>query len=344
VLRRRRIHAFYGDHLRNVRYLTGFTGSSAFVLVTHDRALFVTDFRYQEQAALEVHGWDIVIQRGRKIDALRRLVRSLAIGSLGFESSLSFEWYELLGSLGVKRVALKGVVERMRRVKDERELVAIKEAVRRAEEAFLAVKPMIRVGTKEREVALRLEARLKRNGCRAVPFDIIVASGRHSSMPHAKPTEKKIEPGDLVTIDWGGEADGYHADMTRTLLISGRDLSKKIEIYRVVNEARQRAIDAVCPGAKARGIDAVARSAIGDAGYADCFGHGTGHGVGVEVHEAPYISRTSNDVVDEGMVFTVEPGIYIPDLGGVRIEDMVAVRRGRATALTSLSRELEIIR
>jgi Xaa-Pro aminopeptidase len=343
IMRRHRVPAFYSENVRNVRYLTGFTGSSAFVLVTEDEKVFVTDFRYEEQSGKEVLGWDVVIQRGKRIDTLRTLVKQLGIVALGFDSSLPFESYELLGTLKIGLTPVKGAVERLRRAKSSGEVESIRRAVERAEHSFLAIRPRIRAGVSEREISLRLEAELKRNGCRAVPFDIIVASGRNSSMPHAKPTDRKIERGDLVTIDWGGESDGYYADMTRTLLVSGGESAKKVAIYQVVNGAREKAIQAVRPGAKAKQIDAAARTAITDAGYGVYFGHGTGHGVGLEVHEAPYISRTSTDVITEGSVFTIEPGIYIPDLGGVRIEDMVIVRDEGAELLTSLSRELHNI-
>ncbi len=343
TIKRRGIDALYVDTIKNVRYLTGFTGSSAFVLITGDRRLFVTDFRYQEQSEGEVARWEIVIQKGKRMDTLRRLLRKLGIRKLGFETSLSFDFYEHLRRPGITLVPQRNLIENARKTKDDEELKAIKKAVERAEEAFLSIKPGIKVGVREREVALRLEEELKRSGCGNVPFDTIVASGKNASMPHAKPTEKRIERGDFVIIDWGGEAEGYHSDMTRTLLFAGGDSGEKRRIYEAVNRARHKTIQSVRPGMRTKDIDEVARSTIKKAGYGDSFGHGTGHGVGLDVHEQPFLSRTSSGVISGGMVFTVEPGIYIPGLGGVRIEDMVTIQGNRAVLLTTLKRELEII-
>lgn len=343
TLKAKGLDALYVGMMKNVRYLTGFTGSSGFVLVLRDRCVFATDFRYTEQAAGEVSDLEIETEKGPRIEVVKRFVKKLRIRKLGFETSLSYEFYSLLQRLPVDLAPQKHLVENLRLVKSAEELCAITEAVQRAERAFLAIKGRIKVGAREREIALRLEEQLKREGCRSIPFDIIVASGRNAALPHAKPTEKKVEKGELLIIDWGGEARGYYSDLTRTLLIAGPEQGKKKHIYAVVNEARQKAIAAVRRGAGTRDIDAAARQTIAKAGYADFFGHGTGHGVGLDVHEAPRLSWMRNEPVKDGMVFTVEPGIYIPGLGGVRIEDMVAVEGGEGKLLTTLDRDLEII-
>lgn len=330
--------------LKNIRYLTGFTGSSALVLITRDKGIFLTDFRYKEQAEKELKGWEIIVEKGKRIPTLRRVAEKLGLRSLGFETSISYEFYGLLEKLPLSLVPCKKVVENLRKIKDDEEIKHIKKAVVRAEKAFLSVRPRIKPGVSERGIALRIEEHLKRQGCRSLPFDIIVASGAHSSMPHAKPTERKIEKGDFVIIDWGGEADGYYSDMTRTLLMNGRDLSEKIRIYNTVNDARNKAIASVREGIQTKEIDGFARSVIKDAGYGDFFGHGTGHGVGLDVHEYPHVSWTGGEKAANGMVFTIEPGIYVPELGGVRIEDMVTIKNGKGMLLTSLSRELEIIK
>lgn len=343
ALKTKGIDAFFVGSLRNIRYLTGFTGSSAFVLLTRERGLFFTDFRYQEQAAEEVGHYEIEIERGKRIDVLRTLAKKLGIQRLGFETSLSFEFYSALKRLPVDLVPVRDLVEDLRKRKDDQEIGAIRTAAERAERAFLSIKPRIRVGAREREIALRLEEQLKKEGCRTIPFDIIIASGRNAAMPHAKPTDKKIEKGDFVIIDWGGEAEGYYSDMTRTLLMAGDSLAEKIRIYAIVNEAREKALRAVKTGAKTRDVDRAAREVIRGAGYGEYFGHGTGHGVGLEVHETPRVSWVRSEGITPGMVFTIEPGIYLPGLGGVRIEDMVAVRKDTAELLTSLGRDLEII-
>ncbi|MGD0281028.1 MAG: Xaa-Pro peptidase family protein [Dissulfurispiraceae bacterium] len=344
ILRKKRIDALFVSAIKNVRYLTGFTGSSGFMLITKGKGLFFTDFRYKEQAEAEAKGCEIGNEKGNRIALLRRLVKSLGIRRLGFESSLSYEFYSLLKGLPAVLAPNPGLIENLRKVKDETEIGAISRAVKRAETAFLKIKPKIRVGAREREISLRLEEQLKREGCKHASFDIIVASGGNSSKPHAQPTERKIAKGDFVIIDWGGEADGYYSDMTRTLLMAGDDLQEKINIYNIVNKARQRAVSRVETGVRTRDIDRAARETIKKAGYEAFFGHGTGHGVGLDVHEAPRVSWAGVDRISDGFVFTIEPGIYVPKLGGVRIEDMVTLKSRKCILLTSLSRELEIIK
>jgi len=342
-LRRKGIGGFLITNLISVRYLTGFRGSSGFALITGKHQVFVTDFRYREQAEQEVKGWDIMIEKGKRHSIIKKLVRSMSIGSLGFETSLTYESYRDLLKCGARLRPQRNVVEGMRAVKEEEEVSCIRESVSRAEKAFLDMKGHVRSGRREREIALILEERLKKRGCNAVPFDIIVASGPNSAMPHARATEKRLSPGDLVVIDWGGEADGYYSDMTRTLLLNGTDLSKKRAIYEVVLRANREALLAVAPGIETRDVDKAARDVIRAAGYGSFFGHGTGHGVGLEVHEFPRITWTKSQAVREHMVFTVEPGIYMPGIGGVRIEDMVLVKPGTSEVLTTLPKELELV-
>jgi len=339
-----KMDALFISNIKNVRYLTGFTGSSAFILITPDRGLFFTDFRYMEQAETEVKGWEIGIEKGKRINFLSNLMRKLAIKKLGFETSISYDFYVLLTKIKIMPIALKNPVENYRKVKENSEIDEIRKAISRAEEAFLKIKPRIKIGVRERQIALELEERLKRAGCNAIPFEIIVTSGKNSSMPHAKPTDKKLGSGDFVIIDWGGEANGYYSDMTRTFLLVGEHLAEKKRIYDIVNKAREEAIKSVREGIRANEIDGVARNIIKNAGLGDYFGHATGHGVGLEVHEEPRIAWTNRERIAEGMVFTIEPGVYKPNLGGVRIEDMIILKKGGPTLLTTLSRELEIIR
>ncbi|HCZ12161.1 MAG TPA: Xaa-Pro dipeptidase [Nitrospiraceae bacterium] len=344
IIGSRKLDGFLITDIKNIRYLTGFTGSSGFLIITKNNNLFFTDFRYKEQAEAEVTGWEITIEKGRRTKLIAGVAKKLAIKKLGFEQSITFEFYDLLrAKLPAVPSPQKNLVENLRKIKDEEEIGSIKKAVERAEEAFLAVKPKIRPGIKERDIALRIEDQLKKRGCKRPAFDIITASGKNSSMPHARPAEKKIEKGDFVIIDWGGEADGYYSDMTRTLLMNGKGLSDKIRIYETVNNARKKALSSAKEGIKTEDIDAAARDVIKKAGYGEFFGHGTGHGVGLDVHEHPRVSWTGSERVRNGMVFTIEPGIYIPKLGGVRIEDMILVKNGKAELLTGLNRDLEII-
>ncbi len=339
---RRRLKAFLVSSLNNIRYLTGFTGSSALLLVTGSGAFFFTDFRYKEQSLGEVTGCEIIVVRGPYTRALQRTLKALGISRLGFEESAPYSLYRSLARGFVLR-PVRDMVESMRMEKDRRELALIRRAVERAEEAFRRIKGRIRRGATERSIALRLEEELRRTGCRRAPFDIIVASGENAAFPHATASDRRLRAGDTVVIDWGGEAEGYCSDMTRSFLIRGAGLERKIRIYNAVLKANRSAINAVREGRRAREVDRAARDVIERAGLGECFGHGTGHGVGLDIHEAPRISWMSKERLRQGMVFTIEPGVYIPGLGGVRIEDMVYTGRKGPRVLTSLPKGLEII-
>lgn len=330
--------------IHNVRYLTGFSGSSGCAFITVKDHFFITDFRYREQSENEVMGWEVLIEKGDRIELIKDISKKNGIKYLGFESSVSYHFFRKLSHTSLRLKAMEGFVEKLREIKDRHEIHYIQEAVMRAENAFMDIKTYIRPGISERAIALRLEEGLKKKGCSRIPFDIIVASGPHSAMPHARPTDRKLQKGDLVIIDWGGEAHGYFSDLTRTFLLKGgNDIQKKKEIYHTVLEANRRAISSVSNGARSKQIDAGARDHIKNAGYGELFGHGTGHGVGLQVHESPRISWNKSEPVRKNMVFTIEPGIYLPGLGGVRIEDMVVVSDKKAEVLTSLPKKLELV-
>ncbi|MCE5312916.1 MAG: Xaa-Pro peptidase family protein [Nitrospiraceae bacterium] len=343
---RTRAEAALITNLKNIFYLSGFTGSSASIIITQDRALFFTDFRYKEQSAAETGGlWEINIVNKRGSEAFSGFIKKLGIKSLAFESTVTYEYWESLRKTGIKTIPLRGALENMRRVKSADEIERITRALRRAESAFLKIKPRIKPGIKELQIAGMLEQELKAAGCRRLPFDIIAASGKNSSMPHARPTEKKVAAGDLVILDWGGEADGYFSDISRTLLMAGgSNLAEKKKIYNIVKEALGRAVASARSGISSRTVDSAARDFIKQSGYGEHFGHGTGHGVGIDVHEAPRITYSGSSRLGNGMVFTIEPGIYLPGTGGVRIEDMVHIKDGKAEVMTKLSRGIEIVR
>jgi Xaa-Pro aminopeptidase len=343
TLKKKKIDSFLVTDMTNIRYLTGFSGSSGFLFLSEKEHVFATDFRYKDQSQQEVKGWDIIIETGNRIQTIKSLCRKTGTKNLGFESSISYLFYRQICRQGFQTTATDHLIERLRAIKTSAEIDLMKKAVSRAEEAFLDVKPFIREGTRERAVALRLGNRLWKKGCRNIPFEIIVASGSLSALPHATPTDKKLQKGDLIIIDWGGEADGYYSDMTRTFLIRGQNLSRQKELYQIVLEAHRKATSAVVPGISAKQIDSAARTYISNTGYGGLFGHGTGHGVGLQVHELPRISWNKSVTVRENMVFTIEPGIYLPGFGGVRIEYMVVVRKKKGEVLTSLRRELEIL-
>jgi Xaa-Pro aminopeptidase len=330
--------------LLNVRYLTGFTGSSGYSIITDKDALFVTDFRYEQQAKTEVRGFKIIIENSERTGEIKKYCDRYKIRTLGFEDhNVNFGFYKKLLKRKIRLRQLTNLIEQIRITKSNQELSSINTAVKRAESAFRKLQPFIRAGTTEMKLALKLEGLLKSEGCKMLPFEVIVASGPTAALPHAHPTGRKLRGGDLVVIDWGGECDGYNSDMTRTVLLKGRNISKQKELYYHVFEAQKRAINKVKPGVKAADIDRAARSYIKKAGYDEFFGHGTGHGVGLAVHEKPVVSWRSSEVIKENMVFTVEPGIYLPGFGGVRIEDMVVAKKSGADVITSLPKKLKII-
>jgi Xaa-Pro aminopeptidase len=343
ALAARGIDGFLVTDLRNVRYLSGFSGSSACLLVTKREQFLFTDFRYEEQSKRETRGFEILIEKEERPKLIVSQARSMNLVVLGFETTVTYAFYKSLQRKGLKLKAVANLIEDLRTAKDKTELKLISLSVARAEKAFADVKLRIKKGVTERQVALMLEEELKKNGCVSLPFDIIVAAGPGSSMPHAKPTDNRIKAGDLVVIDWGGEAGGYFSDMTRTLLMGGGNLSKKIDIYETVLQANTAAISSVREGVHAQMVDRTARDIIRKAGYGEHFGHGTGHGVGLEVHERPRISRLGKETVKSGMVFTIEPGIYLPGIGGVRIEDMVVATRDGCKVLTTLPKGLDIL-
>ncbi len=339
---KRRFRAFLVSNITNIHYLTGFSGSSALLLITAGGAYFFTDFRYKEQSLQEVKGCEIVVPKGSLMACVKRVLKRMGIGLLGFELSAPFLLYHSL-KRGLRLRPVDGLVESLRVKKDRYELSRIREAVRRAEAAFTAVKGHLKKDTSEISFARRLELRLKREGCVRLPFDIIVASGERSALPHARATQRRLNGGDLVIIDWGGEADGYFSDMTRSFIVKGEDIGAKVAIYNTVRRANRKAIKEVVPGRKTRDIDRVARDFISRSGYGRYFGHGTGHGVGLDIHEPPRISWIGEETLEKGMVFTIEPGIYVPGLGGVRIEDMVVVTGKGRKVMTGLPRRLEVI-
>ncbi|MBF0338647.1 MAG: aminopeptidase P family protein [Nitrospirae bacterium] len=342
-LRKKKKKALFITDITNIRYLTGFTGSHAYLLVSGREDVLFTDFRYKEQSAREVSVCRCEIISKDIAVVLGKYANSLGIRALSVQDTITYRQYKAL-SKHIELTTLPETVEGLRAIKDASEIELIKQAIQRAEDALAAIKGYIKAGVTERAISLRLEDALRKGGVDKLPFYPIVASGRNSALPHIKPTEKKLEKGDLVVIDWGGESGGYFSDMTRTFLVKGTDVEKKKEIYDVVLRANTSAIEGARAGLTGTETDAIARKVIKDAGFGQYFGHGTGHGVGLEVHERPRISlKSPKTVITDGMVFTVEPAIYIPDLGGVRIEDMVVVSDARAQRITTLPRDLEIV-
>lgn len=324
----------------NIRYLTGFTGSSGAVLIFSGKTCLVTDFRYALQARKETSGITILIQKKDLPSALAETAARFGPGRIWFdESSLTVDGLRKLKKQGMKMIGAEDLIGVQRQCKDNRELACIRKAVRRAEESFCELRMHIRPGATERELGLKLEMLMREKGSIKAAFDIIVASGKNGAMPHASVTNRRIKNGDLVTFDFGAEASGYFSDITRTVCV-GKPSGRQREIHELVLSAQRAALSAIKVGVMCKSVDAAARTVIEDAGFGKEFGHGTGHGIGLMVHECPSLSRLSKDRLMEGMVFSVEPGVYISGWGGVRIEDMVSVTDDGVEVLTSLSREI----
>jgi Xaa-Pro aminopeptidase len=353
-LREREIDRLLVSTPVNVRYLSAYSGSNGLLVISADERAdhrFLTDFRYATQSAQQVlDGFEREIASGDLIEAA---ARSLGAGGaagervLGFdEASLTVKQHTRLRELlapGWELVPCEGVVERLREVKDEWEVARIRAAAALADEALEGLLETGVVGRTERELAIELELGMRRLGAQAPSFPSIVASATHGALPHAEPREVEIARGALVTIDWGAYLDGYCSDCTRTYATGPLD-GEASEIYGLVLRAQEASLGAVRAGARAREVDGVARSIIEQAGHAEHFGHGLGHGVGMEIHEGPRLSRTAGDEpLRSGNVVTVEPGVYVPGRHGVRIEDLVLVSDQGPERLTSLPKELTLV-
>ncbi len=328
----------------NARYLSGFTGSSAYLLVSRAHAWLVTDFRYIEQAAAECPGWEVV-QHGRIADTLADLVTKNHLWHLGFEGdqvpfTMLEQWRQAVPAVWH---ATSGVVEVFRIKKGPDEIRKLSEAARIAGEALMAVLPGIS-GRREDDVAFQLEIEMRKRGAESLGFPTIVASGPRGALPHAHPTDRRIQPGELVTIDFGAQYEGYKSDETVTVAVG--EVSNELKrMYQIVADAQAAGIEAAVPGASSYAVDHAARRVIEEAGYGPYFGHGTGHGVGLEVHESPYTVKMpeAGVALEPGMTLTVEPGIYIPGLGGVRLEDTLLITETGNKRLTTVAKEFRSI-
>jgi Xaa-Pro aminopeptidase len=328
----------------NRRYLSGFTGSAGTLIVSQSQALLATDFRYYQQVGAQAPEFDLVQIPEATHITLAETVGALGYDRLGFEGQHltvdTFEqWREAMPE--VEWVTTKGLVEELRLIKDAQELALIREAIRIADEAMIHIMDWIQPGVTEQEVAWELEVHMRTHGAEALSFTTIVASGENGDMPHAVTTDRAIALGDSITIDMGAMYGGYCSDLTRSFCL-GHAGPKYEQVWRTVLEAQraaEAAIQAEMPGAEA---DAVARRIIDGTEYVGMFGHGLGHGVGLAIHEGPRAARTSQDVLPEGCLVTVEPGIYVPGWGGVRIEDIVLVGQHGCEILSQAPKEMVI--
>lgn len=325
----------------NLRYASNFTGSTGLSVITQSKAFFVTDFRYTEQAADQAVGFEIVKNTGPIYEEVKAIVEKENIKSLGFEKEfVTFSMYEQITSLlTCELIPVSGLVESLREIKEDSEVETIQKAIKITEFAFEEILNFIKPGVSEIEVANKLDFLMREKGASGVSFDTIVASGKRSAMPHGVASDKKIENGDMITLDFGCYYKGYVSDMTRTFSLGdpGEELKK---IHQIVLDANLKVTEVAKAGVTGKALDDIARDYIKEKGYGEAFGHSTGHGIGLEVHEGPGINFRNEKVLVSGNVITNEPGIYIPGLGGVRIEDDLLITENGNKNLMSVTKEL----
>lgn len=329
----------------NYTYLSGFTGSSAYLVITSDSADLITDFRYIEQATKQAPLFNIIKYKGNVAIEINNALKRNNVEKLGFESiDLTYDKYEDYSSkFEVKElIPLKNIIESIRMIKDSEELQFIKKAVEIADGAFLNVLPLIKPGILETEVSAEIEYFMKKQGAQGSSFQTIVASGARSAMPHGVASNKEIKNGDVIIMDYGAIYQGYCSDITRTIFL-GKPDEKMTKIYDIVLRAQKEALNGAHKGLKGREIDSIAREIINNSGYEKNFGHGLGHGVGLEIHEEPRFAPSDDNTMENGMVVTVEPGIYVEGYGGVRIEDMIVIKDDQPEILTRATKELIVL-
>ncbi|HET6477617.1 MAG TPA: aminopeptidase P family protein [Dehalococcoidales bacterium] len=334
------IDAIFVSQPDNRRYLSGFDGSAGYLLITGKDAIIATDFRYIEQVKQQSPDYRVFQISGDMANWFSELVVDLRGRKLGFElQHMSLAMYRQVGDI-IKRVAppprlvpLEGLVESLRAIKEAEEIEVIAQAADISDRAFRHVEENIKAGMTEIEVAWEVERFMREHGSQAVPFDVIVASGPNAALPHARPSERAIQKGEPVLMDIGARVHGYASDLTRTICLGEPDNDFK-KVYDIVLGAQLAALELIKEGMTGEQADDLARTVIAEAGYAEAFGHALGHGVGLVAHEAPRLGPGSSEKLTSGMVFTIEPGIYLPGWGGVRIEDLVVPENGQLRILS----------
>lgn len=331
----------------NRLYYTGFEASAGYVVITKGGAYFIIDFRYFEKASSSVNGCEVILMKSFS-KQLNDILAKDGVKTVYLETaSLSLEGYASL----CKRLPdfkfstdteMQKLITKQRSIKSSEEILLIKKAQKMTDETFDYILKRIAIGRTEREIMLDMEFYMRSQGSDGVSFDFIVVSGKNSSLPHGVPTDKKIESGDFVTMDFGAVCNGYRSDMTRTVAVEKVN-EKQRSVYETVLKAQTEALKYIKPGVICKDVDRVARDIISDAGYGDCFGHGLGHSVGIEIHEFPACNTSCETVMQSGMIMTVEPGIYIENEFGVRIEDMVSLTDNGCINLTESTKELIIL-
>lgn len=329
----------------NRKYLTGFTGSAGYVLITRDKAILFTDFRYIQQAPEQTKEYQVIQHAMKAIETIYETLVSLHVKKLGFEQNdVSYGAYASYQEqfAGITMVPTKDIVESIRGFKDQTELSMIRRAVEITEQAFDHILKIMKPGMTEREVSAELEYFIRMNGAPSSAYTTIVASGERSALPHGLASDKKLGMNEFITLDFGANYEGYCSDLTRTVFI-GTPTEKQKKIYEIVLEANRTTLAGIKPGMSAKEADSLGRDVITKYGYGEYFGHGLGHAFGLEIHEPLRLSQTSKDILEPGMVLTVEPGIYIPGFGGVRIEDDIVITETGIEVLTSSNKELILL-
>ena len=341
-LREQELDGVVVSKLENLHYFSGFTGDDSMLVIGMNTAQLVTDFRYVEQAAREAPDFKVKKQEKGLLKRVAEVINEDGLSRVGFEGgSLCYDWHrKIAGQLHDVDFTHSVSLDSLRQVKSQEELACIRRAMEIGDEAFEYILTYIRPGISELDVAAALENCMRQKGSQCPSFDTIVASGKRGSLPHGTATEKLINVGEFVTMDYGAVYKGYHSDMTRTVCM-GRADEKQRHVYSTVLKAQELGVSLVQPGTSGKEVDRLVRQQIAEAGYGRYFGHGLGHSVGLEIHEEPRLSPSSTcEALAENMLVTVEPGIYIPDWGGVRIEDTVVVKEGGCEILTHSPKEL----
>lgn len=328
----------------NLRYITNFTGSAGLALVTKEQAFFITDFRYTEQASEQVTEFEVVQAKTNLLEEAAEKAEELGIKSLAFEQDyMTYSSYiQYQEKMTAELQPVSGLIEKIRMIKMPEEVSILKAAAKIADDAFEHICGFIKAGHTELQISNELEFFMRRQGATSSSFDTIVASGLRSALPHGVATDKIVEQGDMITLDYGALYNGYISDITRTVAV-GEPSEKMKEIYQIVLDAQILGVEKIGPGMTGIEADAIARDYIKSKGYGEAFGHSTGHGIGLEVHEGPGLSFKSQTVLEPGMAVTVEPGIYLPGIGGVRIEDDILITESGNERLTNSTKELRIL-
>lgn len=328
----------------NLRYMTNFTGTAGIALISLNEAKFITDFRYTEQAKEQAKGYEIVEHKGKIIEEIAKQAEKMKINQLGFEEDhVTYSTYQTYKKeISAQLIPVSGLIEELRLIKDNTEIQIVKEAAEIADAAFEHIITYIKPGMREREISDELEFFMRKKGATSSSFDTIVASGYRSALPHGVASDKVIKEGDFVTLDYGAYYKGYCSDTTRTIAV-GEPSEQLKEIYAIVLEAQRLGVEGIQPGMSGKEADALTRNYIKDKGYGDYFGHSTGHGIGLDIHEGPTLSVNSDTILKPGMIVTVEPGIYLSGIGGVRIEDDILITETGNKRLTKATKELIIL-